>query len=94
MPTPVVTLNRAIAVAETKGPETSLALLDGVSNELDGYHLLHAARGSILERLGRPHEAAQAYDRAAALARTETEISFLSSRRKELAATDPGALHG
>ena len=94
MPTPVVTLNRAIAVAETKGPETSLALLDGVSNELDGYHLLHAARGSMLERLGRPHEAAQAYDRAAALARTETEISFLSSRRKELAATDPGALHG
>ena len=78
MPTPVVALNRAVAVAETQGPEAGLALLDDLAEELDGYHLLHAARGSLLERLGRPREAADAYDRAAALARTDTEISFLS----------------
>ena len=52
MPTPVVALNRAIAVAETEGPEAGLALLDGVAEELDGYHLLHAARGSMLEQAG------------------------------------------
>lgn len=81
MPTPVVALNRAVAVSETKGPEAGLALLDGVSDALDRYHLLHAARGSMLERLGRPHEAADAYDRAAALARTDADISFLTLRR-------------
>jgi RNA polymerase sigma-70 factor (ECF subfamily) len=92
MPTPVVSLNRAVAVGETRGPATGLALLDGLAEDLDGYHLLHAARGSMLERLGRTREAAAAYDRAAALARTETEISFLSRRHSELAATDLGAL--
>lgn len=50
--------------------------------------------GSMLERLGRPHEAAQAYDRAAALARSETEISFLSRRRTELLVGRPGASAG
>jgi RNA polymerase sigma-70 factor (ECF subfamily) len=94
MPTPVLALNRAVAVAETKGPETGLALLDGVSKELDHYHLLHAARGSMLERLGRTREAAEAYDRAAALARTDAEVSFLSRRHTELADADPGALDG
>lgn len=84
MPTPVVTMNRAIAVAEADGPEAGLVLLDGVSDELDGYHLLHAARGSMLEKLGRLHDAAQAYDRAAALARSETETAFLNRRRTEL----------
>jgi RNA polymerase sigma-70 factor, ECF subfamily len=84
MPTPVVALNRAVAVAETEGPEAGLALLDGVVHDLDGYHLLHASRGSMLERLGRPNEAANAYDRAAALARTDADISFLSLRRTEL----------
>jgi RNA polymerase sigma-70 factor (ECF subfamily) len=94
MPTPVVTLNRAVAVAETNGPETGLALLDGIAEELDGYHLLHATRASMLERLGRPHEAALAYDRAAALARTDAEVSFLSRRRAELAVDLSGALGG
>ena len=84
MPTPVVTLNRAVAVAETQGPAAGLALLDDIVEELDGYHLLHASRGSMLERLGRTHEAAEAYDRAAALARTDAEVSFLSWRRTQL----------
>jgi RNA polymerase sigma-70 factor (ECF subfamily) len=86
MPTPVVALNRAVAVAETDGPEAGLALLDGVAEELDGYHLLHASRGSMLARLGRPQEAADSYDRAAALARTDAEVAFLSRRRTELTA--------
>jgi RNA polymerase sigma-70 factor (ECF subfamily) len=90
MPTPVVALNRAIAVAETEGPETGLALLDGIAEELDGYHLLHAARGSFLERLVRPREAADAYDRAATLARTDTDISFLNRRSANLAVDIPG----
>jgi len=84
MPTPVVALNRAVAVAEVEGPEAGLALLDGARRDLDDYHLLHAARGSMLERLGRTHEAADAYARATALAHTETDVSFLSRRRAQL----------
>lgn len=78
MPTPVVALNRAVALAETMGPEAGLATLDVAAEELDGYDLLHGARGTLLERLGRPREAADAYDRAAALARTDTDISILN----------------
>jgi RNA polymerase sigma-70 factor (ECF subfamily) len=84
MPTPVVALNRAVAVAETEGPAAGLALLDGLAEELDGYHLLHASRGAMLDRLGRPRDAAQAYDRAAALARNDTEVSFLARRCAEV----------
>lgn len=93
MPTPVVALNRAVAVAEIAGPENGLFLLDEVADELSGFHLWHAARGSMLERLDRPHEAAQAYDRAAALARTEAEVSLLTRRRRRLSTIEPGA-HG
>jgi RNA polymerase sigma-70 factor, ECF subfamily len=83
-PTPVVALNRAVAVAETEGPEAGLTLLDGLRHDLDGYHLLHASRGEMLERLGRRPEAAKAYDRAAALAHTDADISFLTLRRHEV----------
>jgi RNA polymerase sigma-70 factor (ECF subfamily) len=86
LPTPVVTLNRAVATAEAEGAEEGLALLDSVAEGLDGYHLLHASRGWMLDKLGRQAEAADAYDRAAALARTDAEVSFLSRRRAELAA--------
>jgi RNA polymerase sigma-70 factor, ECF subfamily len=89
---PVVALNRAVAVAETEGPDAGLALLDGVVEQLDGYHLLHASRGSMLERLGRPHQAAEAYDRAAALARTDADVAFLSRRHAEFAVGHGGAL--
>jgi RNA polymerase sigma-70 factor, ECF subfamily len=53
MPTPIVALNRAVAVAETQGPRAALSLLDQIADELAAYHLLHASRGSMLQRLGR-----------------------------------------
>ena len=83
MPTPVVMMNRAIAVAETDGPEASLALLEELRPDLDEYHLLHASRAAMLNRLGRRGEAADAYGRAAALARTRADISFLTQRQAE-----------
>jgi len=84
MPTPVVALNRAVAVAETQGPSAGLALLGDLSEALDGYHLLHASRGSMLEQLGRTHEAAKAFERASLLARTDAEVSLLDRRRSQL----------
>jgi RNA polymerase sigma-70 factor, ECF subfamily len=81
-PSPVVALNRAVAVAEIDGPGAALALLDGLG--LDGYYLFHAVRAELLRRLGRHAEAAQAYD--AALARTENaaEREFLLRSREAL----------
>ncbi|WP_328997962.1 sigma-70 family RNA polymerase sigma factor [Kribbella sp. NBC_00709] len=77
MPTPIVALNRAVAVVEIQGPSAGLALLDEIADELATYHLLHAARGSMLHRLGRRDEAADEYARAANLATTKPEIQFL-----------------
>ena len=77
MPTPIVALNRAVAAAEAQGPAVGLSLLDEIADELATYHLLHASRGSMLHRLGRQQEAAEEYDRAANLAKTEREIQFL-----------------
>ncbi|MEU4222059.1 sigma-70 family RNA polymerase sigma factor [Actinoplanes sp. NPDC026623] len=82
LPTPVVALNRAVAVAEVHGPAVALAVLDDV--ELPGYHLLPATRADLLVRLGREAEAAAAYDEAIALVGTETERAFLRKRRKGL----------
>jgi RNA polymerase sigma-70 factor (ECF subfamily) len=84
VPSPVVELNRAVAVAEADGPEAALAIVDGLP--LDGYHYLHAARGELLRRLGRDGEAADAYERALALAPEETERRFLRARIEELRA--------
>ncbi|MFI7600258.1 RNA polymerase sigma factor [Actinoplanes sp. NPDC049681] len=81
-PTPVVALNRAVAVAEVHGPAMALAALEGI--ELPGYHLLPATRADLLVRLGRVAEAADAYDEAIALARTDTERTFLVGRRERL----------
>jgi RNA polymerase sigma-70 factor (ECF subfamily) len=74
-PTPVVALNRAVAVGEVHGPAAALALVEEL--DLDGYHLLHATRADLLRRLGRHREAATAYRRAAALAPTDAERDFL-----------------
>jgi RNA polymerase sigma-70 factor (ECF subfamily) len=75
-PTPVVALNRAIAIGEVDGPMAALALLDQL--DLDRYYAFHAARADLLRRLGRSAEAAGAYARAAAMAPTEAERNFLS----------------
>jgi RNA polymerase sigma-70 factor, ECF subfamily len=74
-PTPVVALNRAVAVGEVHGPATALALVDEL--DLDTYYLFHATRADLLWRLGREREAAAAYQRAAAMAPTDAERTFL-----------------
>jgi RNA polymerase sigma-70 factor, ECF subfamily len=82
VPSPVVALNRAVALAEVDGPAAALALVDGL--ELDGYYLFHAIRADLLRRLGRNPEAALDYE--AAIARTDnaTQREFLQRRRQEL----------
>jgi RNA polymerase sigma-70 factor (ECF subfamily) len=74
-PTPVVALNRAIAVGEVEGPAAALALVEEL--DLDTYHPFHATRADLLRRLGRHREAAAAYQRAAAMAPTDAERDFL-----------------
>jgi RNA polymerase sigma-70 factor (ECF subfamily) len=81
-PTPVVALNRAVAVAEVEGPEEALRIVDGL--DLDRYHLYHSARASLLERLDRPKEALAAYTRARDLAPSEPERRFLEARMAAL----------
>jgi RNA polymerase sigma-70 factor (ECF subfamily) len=81
---PVVELNRAVAVAEADGPEAGLRIVDGLA--LDDYRYLHATRGELLRRLGRTDEARAAYRRALALAHDEAERRLLARRLAELGA--------
>jgi RNA polymerase sigma-70 factor, ECF subfamily len=83
-PTPVVALNRAVAVAEVDGPEVALALVDGL--DLGAYYLFHAVRADLLRRLGRAEEAVAAYDAALALTANAAERAFLARRRTSTAA--------
>jgi RNA polymerase sigma-70 factor, ECF subfamily len=83
-PGPVVELNRAVAVAMSEGEERGLELMASLDHELEGYHLLHAARADLLRRLGRDAEAADAYTSALELARQPTERSFLERRLAEV----------
>jgi RNA polymerase sigma-70 factor, ECF subfamily len=83
-PSPIVALNRAIAVAELDGPEVGLALVDPLGEPLDGYHALHAARADLLTRAGRTAEARAAYDRAIGLATNSGEVASLVRRRDRL----------
>jgi RNA polymerase sigma-70 factor (ECF subfamily) len=85
MPTPVVALNRAIAVAEVEGPSAALTTLNAIAPGLDSYHLLHAARGTMLRRLGRRDAAQAAFERAAHLAAMEADRRFLAQQIEELA---------
>ncbi len=87
LPTPVVELNRAAALAMRDGPAAGLALVDALlaRGELRGYHLAHAARADLCRRLGRRTEAREAYEQALALARQEPERRFLERRLRELA---------
>ena len=84
MPTPVVALNRAIAIGETEGPTAALSALEAIASDLDTYHLLHAARGSTLRRLGQGDAAISAYERAAALAPMQKDRRFLAQQIEEL----------
>ena len=81
-PSPVVVLNRAVAVAEVEGPEAALALVEGL--DLGGYRLYHAIRGDLLRRVGRRAEASLAYGAAIALTENEAERDFLERRRRSL----------
>jgi RNA polymerase sigma-70 factor (ECF subfamily) len=85
-PSPVVELNRAVAVAMRDGPAAGLGLIDAILNrsDLGAYHLAHAARADLLRRLGRREESRQAYERALALAQQEPERRFLRMRLAQL----------
>jgi len=85
IPTPVVALNRVIAVAEVEGPNAALMTLDAIAPDLESYHLLHAARGTMLRRLGQRDAAQAAFERAAHLAATEADRQFLAQQIEELA---------
>jgi RNA polymerase sigma-70 factor, ECF subfamily len=83
-PTPMVALNRAIAVGEIDGPGAALVLVDGLRTALGDHHLFHATRAELLRRLGRADEAATAYADAADRTRNAVERDFLDRRRGEL----------
>ena len=83
-PSPVVALNRAIAVAELDGPEVSLAAVDGLAGPLAGYHAYHATRADLLRRLGRSRQSRAAYDKAIELAGNAAETAYLTRRRDQL----------
>lgn len=83
-PSPVVTLNKAIAIAELESPEVALTIVDRLDDRLDGHHAFHATRAELL-REAQPVEARVAYDRAIALATNTAEIAHLIRRRNQLA---------
>jgi RNA polymerase sigma-70 factor (ECF subfamily) len=83
-PSPIVALNRAIAVAELDGPEVALAAVDRLESPLAGYHAYHATRADLLRRLGRSQQARAAYDQAIELAGNSAETAALTHRRDQL----------
>lgn len=86
MPSPIVSLNRAVAVAMAHGPKSALELIDELadSGELDDYHLLHAARADMLRRLGANDQAAESYEIALRLVTNDSERRFLDRRLREV----------
>ena len=84
-PSPIVRLNRAVAVAEVDGPGVGLAEIDRLAEGLDSYHAMHAAHADLLRRLGRGGESRAAYDRAIGLAGNPAERVYLTRRRDQLA---------
>lgn len=83
-PSPIIALNRAIAVAELDGPEVALATIDRLEHRLAGYHAYHATRADLLRRLGRGQESRAAYDKAIDLAGNTAETAYLTRRRDQL----------
>jgi RNA polymerase sigma-70 factor (ECF subfamily) len=86
MPSPIVSLNRAVAIAMAQGPQPALVLIDelAAAGELDDYHLLHAARADMLRRLGANGEAAESYQTALSLVTNDSERRFLERRLREV----------
>jgi RNA polymerase sigma-70 factor (ECF subfamily) len=87
-PSPIISLNRAVAIAMVDGPQTALTIIDALdaAGDLDRYHLLHAARADLLRRIGSSAEAAKSYERALALVTNESERRFLERRLHEVQA--------
>jgi RNA polymerase sigma-70 factor (ECF subfamily) len=83
-PSPIVVLNRAIAVAELDGPEVALAAVDRLADKLSGYRPYHATRADLLRRLGRGQQSRAAYDKAIELAGNTAETAYLTRRRDQL----------
>jgi RNA polymerase sigma-70 factor (ECF subfamily) len=85
-PSPIVSLNRAVAVAMVEGPSVGLALIGALAatNDLEGYHLLHAARADLLRRAGSQKEAAKSYLKALALVTNDSERRYLQRRLREV----------
>jgi RNA polymerase sigma-70 factor (ECF subfamily) len=83
-PSPIIALNRAIAVAELDGPEVALAIVDRLAEALAGYHAYHATRAGLLRRLGQSQQSRAAYDRAIELAGNTGETAYLTRRRAQL----------
>jgi RNA polymerase sigma-70 factor (ECF subfamily) len=85
-PSPIVSLNRAVAIAMVDGPQRGLSLVNELaeSGELKDYHLLHAARADLLRRVGDNEEAAKSYEQALTLVTNESERRFLEKRLKEV----------
>jgi RNA polymerase sigma-70 factor (ECF subfamily) len=81
---PIVALNRAIAVAEVDGPEVALAAVDRLEDKLAGYHYYHATRADLLRRLDCSQESRAAYDKAIELTANTAEIAYLTRRRDQL----------
>jgi len=81
---PIIALNRAIAVAELDGPEVALAAVDRLEDKLAGYHAYHATRADLLRRLGRGQQSRAAYHQAIDLAGNSAETAYLTRRRDEL----------
>jgi RNA polymerase sigma-70 factor (ECF subfamily) len=83
-PSPIVALNRAIAVAELDGPEVALAIVDRLAEALAGYHAYHVTRADLLRRLGQSQKSRAAYDKAIELAGNTAETAYLTRRRDQL----------
>nr|WP_237418361.1 DUF6596 domain-containing protein [Actinomadura rayongensis] len=83
-PSPIVALNRAIAVAELDGPDVALASINTLAEKLADYHAYHATRADLLRRLGRSQQSREAYDKAIALAGNTAETAYLTRRRNQL----------
>ena len=83
-PSPIIALNRAVAIAELDGPEVALAAVDRIEDTLAGYHAYHATRADLLRRLGHSQQARAAYDKAIDLAGNTAETAYLTRRRDQL----------